>query len=122
MDPSYAAVHLEHRWLLQIRRALTLADAFDIDQFDTFTVPKPITDATETTPSNNYSSKQKYQSRTPFHHHDQLADKGNPGKFQGSFLDNRIKERRQLGVRARNSRLIEDVPEMVVTSPLQIVE
>jgi len=37
-------------------------------------------------------------------------------------LDNRIKERRLLGVIARNDGLIEDVPEMVVTSPLQIAE
>ncbi len=42
--------------------------------------------------------------------------------FQGSILDNRIKERRLLGVIARKDGLIEDVPEMVVTSSLQIVE
>ena len=42
--------------------------------------------------------------------------------FQGSFLDNRIKERRLLSVRARNDGRIADVPELAVTSPLQIVE
>ena len=107
---------------MQIRLALFHAVAFDIYQFDTFTVPKPITDATETTPSNNYISKHKFQSRTSCHPHDQPTDKGNPGKFQSGFLDNRIKERRLFGVRARNDGLFEDVPEMVVTSPLQIVE
>ena len=101
---------------------LSLADTSDIGQLDTFTVPKYVTDATETAPSNNYISKHKYQSRNSCHPHDQPTDKGNPGRFQGSFLDNRIKERRQLGVRARNDGLIEDVPEMVATSPRQIVE
>ena len=42
--------------------------------------------------------------------------------FLGSILDNRIKEHRRFGVRARIDGLIEDVPEMVVTSPLQNVE
>ena len=101
---------------------LSLADTSDIGQLDTFTVPKHVTDATVKTPSNNYISKHKYLSRNSCHAHDQPTDKGNPGKFQGSFLDNRIKERRQLGVRARNDGLIEDVPDMVVTSPLRIVE
>ena len=113
---------MKHRWLLQIRRTLYLADAFNSDQLDTFTAPKHATDATVNTPSDNHRTKLKYQSRTSFHPHDQPTDKGNPGKFQVSFLDNRIKERRQLGVRARNDGLIEDVPEMVVTSPRQIVE
>jgi len=115
-------VPFEHRWLLQIRQALSLADGFHIGQFDTFTVPKLVTDATANTPSNNHNSKPKYQSRTSFHPHDQSTDKDSSGKFQGSFLDNRIKERRLLGVIARNDGLIEDVPEMVVTSPLQIAE
>ena len=58
----------------------------------------------------------------PVPRHDQLADKGNPGMFQGSILDNRIKEHRRFGVTAWIDGLIEDVPEMAVTSPRQIVE
>ena len=81
-----------------------------------------VTDATVIPPSNTHNTKPEYQSRTSCYPYDQPADKGNPGKFQGRFLDNRIKERRLLGVRARNDGLIEDVPEKVVTSPLQIVE
>ncbi len=58
----------------------------------------------------------------PAPRHDQLADKGIPGMFQGSILDNRIKQHLRFGVRARNGGPIEDVPEMAVTSLLQIAE
>ena len=122
INPFYAAVPLKHRQLLQIRQALSFADGFCIGQFDTFTVPKLVTDAIVNSPSNNHSAKPKYQSRAPFDYHAQPTDKGNRGMFQGSILDNRIKEHRCFGVRARIDGLIEDVPEMVVTSPLQNIE
>ena len=50
--------------VLRICWALSLTDAFDIDQIDTFTVQMHVTDAVATTPYYTYYTRPKYHSRT----------------------------------------------------------
>ena len=112
----------QHNELWQFRSIGFHADRILIGHFASATVSVPISDSIFDVRPEIVAGRHWQQESTSFYPYDPLTDKGSRGMFQGSILDNRIKQHLRFGVRARNGGPIEDVPEMAVTSLLQIAE